>query len=589
MSDPPTDQDAETPELADARQNPWYVLMTVADEQKKGASVQNYDKRLHAKNRRYFNGWMAAGLSEETKQKLIEDGRATAEDLAPLTEDDYTTIRDAWAARCAGQSLHSDQSWVKVVRSTLDRPLICIGFVFSGPAADFRDTTFSSGANFWDTTFSGSADFRGTTFSDGADFRNTTFWGPAEFKDTTFSWLADFMNTTFSGSAEFQDTTFSWLANFKDVTFSGIATFQGTTLSDDANFLGTTFSSDADFRDTTFSGSADFRDVTFSGIATFQGTTFSKDANFLGTTFYGRTYFEGTTFSNYANFLGTAFSDAVAFLGTTFSQAAYFQDATFSNTVAFQDANFAGYTTFHGAAFLGIPEFSNAVFKSSTSLSPVKRDGQPDRPTIFKLTPPRFFNAELHEDTDFTDVEWPPPPDSRDEAIEQRRAYERLKLLMSSQKKVADELFFQPKELMCREIEDGWFSLSSWGSRFFRITSNYGWSLNRPIWWLCVLVLACAAIIWGNEQAALVAGDRDVLCLDDAGNVKANCNPELEWDNALGLSFSNSFLFVGRTFIKEELIGLTLASEIVSTIQMILGPFLIFLFGLAVRNRFRLK
>ncbi|MEM6624380.1 MAG: pentapeptide repeat-containing protein [Pseudomonadota bacterium] len=554
MSDQPTDQDAETPELADASQNPWYVLMTVAGEQEEDASPWDYDENLHARNRRYFNGWMAAGLDEEEQQKLIEDGRATAEDLAPLTEQEHATIQAAWTRRCPGQLLGSNQRAVKLAACKLDRLLICNGFVFS--RADFSGTTFSSLVYFPGTTFSGSADFRDIIFTRGAYF----------------------LGTTFSSTADFRDTTFSSLTYFQGTTFSHIADFQGAT-----------FSRDADFRDTTFSGSADFRDVTFSGIATFEGTTFSKDANFLGTTFDGSTYFVGTTFSHTANFLGTTFSDIAGFMGATFSHTAFFQDAAFLKTVAFQDTTFKGYTTFHGAAFLGIPEFSNAVFKSSTALSPVKEHGQPDRPTVFKLTPPRFFNAELHEDTDFTDVEWPPPPDSREEAVEQRRAYERLKLLMSSQKKVADELFFQRKELMCREIEDGWFSLSSWGSRFFRITSNYGWSLNRPIWWLCILVLACAAIIWGNEQAALVAGDRDVLCLDDAGKVKANCNPELEWDNALGLSFSNSFLFVGRTFIKEELIGLTLASEIVSTIQMILGPFLIFLFGLAVRNRFRLK
>jgi hypothetical protein len=60
---PPMSETQETPALKDASQNPWYVLMTVAGEQV-GIGL-DFDKELHARNRRYFNGWMASTLSEE--------------------------------------------------------------------------------------------------------------------------------------------------------------------------------------------------------------------------------------------------------------------------------------------------------------------------------------------------------------------------------------------------------------------------------------------------------------------------------------------------------------------------------------------
>ena len=67
----------EKPGLKPAETNPWYVLMTVAGERTGGRISTD----LHAKNQRYWNGWMAQKLSDEQKQKLIEEEHASAEDL----------------------------------------------------------------------------------------------------------------------------------------------------------------------------------------------------------------------------------------------------------------------------------------------------------------------------------------------------------------------------------------------------------------------------------------------------------------------------------------------------------------------------
>ena len=88
-----------------AATNPWYVLATVAGEQRE----EEWDDDLHAKNRRYWNGW--AGAATELRQsegRLTVDRelkRATEADLAPLSDAERIgdRIRAALSARGAGK------------------------------------------------------------------------------------------------------------------------------------------------------------------------------------------------------------------------------------------------------------------------------------------------------------------------------------------------------------------------------------------------------------------------------------------------------------------------------------------------------
>ena len=91
--------------LQPAGENPWYVLMTVAGEQTR-ESRWVIDNDLHARNRRYWNGWAARGLSDDAKARLIAEGRVAEADfepggdLAPLTEVEQADIEAALAQRC---------------------------------------------------------------------------------------------------------------------------------------------------------------------------------------------------------------------------------------------------------------------------------------------------------------------------------------------------------------------------------------------------------------------------------------------------------------------------------------------------------
>ncbi len=155
---------------------------------------------------------------------------------------------------------------------------------------------------------------------------------------------------------------------------------------------------------------------------------------------------------------------------------------------------------------------------------------------------------------------------------------------MDSQNKTYDEHMFFRLEMRCREVETtlqfeskilqplGW--LLSLPSRLFRWTSNYGWSMGRPIAAVILLIVACAfAFQWLEVWRP---GDAD---------------DPLTLGQSFGLSLANTFSFLGlgRTFLAEEFQTLTLTSEILSGVQRFLGPVFLFLFGLALRNRFRMR
>ena len=55
--------------LTPAAQNPWYVLATVAGEQRGTNATSNTP---HTKNRRFWNGWMCRGLDTATRTELAD-------------------------------------------------------------------------------------------------------------------------------------------------------------------------------------------------------------------------------------------------------------------------------------------------------------------------------------------------------------------------------------------------------------------------------------------------------------------------------------------------------------------------------------
>jgi hypothetical protein len=73
--------------------------------------------------------------------------------------------------------------------------------------------------------------------------------------------------------------------------------------------------------------------------------------------------------------------------------------------------------------------------------------------------------------------------------------------------------------------------------------------------------------------------------------VKALYEPVMRAERqALGLSFASTLSVFGKALVKPEIfLGLSDGLKAVSVLQSILGLVLLFLFGLGIRNRFRMK
>ena len=347
------------------------------------------------------------------------------------------------------------------------------------------------------------------------------------------------------------------------------------------NFAGAIFRALADFRGTAFVGASDFRGVTFARASIFYGATFGAHTNFDHATFAGVT-FSGATFTGAyfgdvcimgdAYFDFAIFSEDVDFRRARFSGSAVFRHAKFDTYAGFERTTFTGASNFRSVIFSGPATFDRATFSEDVSFVDADLKGQ----TLFTRTkftkPPAFFGATLHEGTVWRDAAWPKPPIEDWEAGRFVDAYERLKLEMDRLKRHGDELDFFIREMQCRRVLLGfWMGLPI---AVYGFLSDYGRSYFRP------LSLLAATVLVGTFLFAVhLVGFSTPLLLD---------LPHTR--QALGISFTNTFGVLSRPLIKPDvLLELPDWLKAVSTIQTMLGIALLFLFGLGLRNRFRMK
>jgi uncharacterized protein YjbI with pentapeptide repeats len=311
------------------------------------------------------------------------------------------------------------------------------------------------------------------------------------------------------------------------------------------DFAGFLFASEASFHGASFSGHAFFRRAVFFDNAGFEECAFSR-AMFHYTKFFALASFSRARFSRRANF-GKA-----EFFGD-----AYFNDVAFPIFANFGNAEFSGLGFFNDASFSGVASFIGAEFKSQTSFAGVNFQGVPD-----------FRNATLREATEWHGVEWPLSPTNRDEAQQQVYAYEKLKAEMERLKKHVDEQMFFAKELRARRALEPFLSLK-WLLYFvYEQFGGYGQSVVRPF--------VSLAILW-----ALGAGLFALLPATDGW--------PLDYETAARLSFTNLIPFLPYKPGEAVMNHLEAWAKWLGILQAILGTALLFLFGLALRNLFRMK
>jgi len=189
----------------------------------------------------------------------------------------------------------------------------------------------------------------------------------------------------------------------------------------------------------------------------------------------------------------------------------------------------------------------------------------------FYSNAPDFRGAKMHEATEWHGVIWPSIPTDKENAQQQVYTYERLKQEMERLKKHEDEQFFFRKELRVRREMMPLWSVARFFNFLYEAFSDYGQSTNKPLLWLCgSFLLGGAGFAWSFNNAGT------------------------SWTilHAASLSFASNFplLPLYKEIISPDVFAsLSNLAKIIIVVQSIFGTLMLFLLGLALRNRFRMR
>lgn len=367
------------------------------------------------------------------------------------------------------------------------------------------------------------------------DFTGIRFRGGTDFSGLIF------VNSNFNGAHFGAD-----ISSFKEARFFGETNFNGAAF-DIVQFYKTRFDAPVNFMSSRFKSGTSFNNVDFMGGASFINANFEGDVDFNASKFLDRYFSDTVTVYVLADFRNTKFMKRTSFRNVQFGN----DNKTNSNKIwaeriaDFTDAKFEATTDFRGAVFSGVPA---------------------------------FFNTTLHEDTDFSDIDWKKAETadiSPDYAI---RAWERLELMMSKLEKPFERHQFFRLKMRARRRTDNWFLRTL--NCIFEVTSDYGWGVRRAFLWWFGHWFVMSFLLYLNAAKAAISEDWWKLS-------KA----------ALGTGFANAHAFLGLATgegylasCKQDLMEISDSGFLnaIGTIEAFLGPIFLFLLLLTLRNRFRL-
>jgi hypothetical protein len=368
----------------------------------------------------------------------------------------------------------------------------------------------------------------------------------------------DFRSIRFQRSIFFSRFIFLASALFDGALFVNKAFFLKTEFLDGANFNTAAFSDSALFSDAAFTSFVIFTGAAFSSTTAFDRATFAGDAYFSKATFTKGVIFFRAAFSQHAFFMAVTFPPVTRFTEVVFSSAAFFQNATFGAEAHFDKVTFAADVFFQRAVFSGIADFTSCEFRSLTDFSGAK----------FESRVPTFFDSKLRQAVFWGRSTWPPPPKDIDSAQLQALAYECLKSEMERLKRFREQQYFFGKELRALRGLESPYSLLRVLDFAYACFGGYGLSVGRPLLSLVILF-----VIGAGYFILMPTSNGSPLSLSDA----------------MGFSATNLISLLPFRPDKELTDHLSSSAKIFGDVQSILGGVLLFLFALALRNRFRTR
>ncbi len=379
----------------------------------------------------------------------------------------------------------------------------------------------------------------------------------------------DFSGVTFNKKADFSGFIFPIEINFTNATFG------------EAHFIGATFSKRACFYKVKFLGETRFHKANFFELADLEKVKFHKYTEFSEVTFHDMAVFQNSEFNHKVNFSNVVFHHKADFRQVIFSSPEVsFWEASFHKTLDFRNVKFnSGFVEllFLGAQFQQQSLFVDVKFDDATTAIPCDF-----RQTDFYLPPlvddfpsdlSQFIkaNKSIKRDKYFYKV--------------CEAKFRALKQLAEKNNNHQKTLEFYGCELYCqRRASGGLRNPTNWANYLYGWFSGYGLSLLYPfILWLMVMCIAIGAQALNDGKTS--------FSFTTAG-----------WER-VGFYIAPSMPpFVGKPLYQKEvrhrlyenkvdkdLNGqLPTFNRVVRFFQGLVTFITIFLFGLALRNRFKI-
>ncbi|MBI5569327.1 MAG: pentapeptide repeat-containing protein [Desulfomonile tiedjei] len=453
-------------------------------------------------------------------------------------------------------------------------------------SANFSRAKFKAGAVFHDATFNGSANFSRSEFAEEVDFSHAKFTGYTKFVNAHFQganfWFTkfvsdreitaevDFAGAEFAGDAYFTDTRFD-KAGFTQAKFAS------------AEFINARFK-EANFDHAAFSGATTFAgvevwekfrcvEVGFTGEMNFTKGRFA-DANFSGAKFAQKVDFEGRRFLGKSDFRRTQFKTGANFTGAYFEEKVNFSYAEFRERTVFAPKKLAieGFATETLPVFCDAEvDFRDVIIEPLDAL--VLRDAD--------LSRCRCQGTDLRK-AEITGALWRKigsrfgvfdevasiPMDATRDWYDIERLYRELKQNYEDRRDYerAGDFHYGEKEM--RRINPK----THWAWRFvlgvYLVVSGYGERCLRPLAWASLfLALFTIGYLWCG------------LCPKDGDQILTIC----DWSDWRAWNYSLRVM----TLLKPYDWVPQGCGECINTFASLVGPLLIGLFALTLRQRLK--
>ena len=451
--------------------------------------------------------------------------------------------------------------------------------------------------------------------------------------------------------AEFDKFVFPYRSAFDGAEFGTVGTVVDKKPENTVNarFGGAQFGGDAGFGGAQFGGDARFGGAQFGGAARFGGIYAGKRTRFAKSTYFTRvqiTFLDNYFFRNLPEPLKSRrMAELTAAPWVKFERLADFTDVEFEDTVSFDEARFGDAATFSFIAPKKSLSFADARFRRPPDFIGVKFT-EPPRLDNMVIDDPldwdhyrRFSRLIGNRKPPLPNPLFPDRQDGREPDPRQRGKSRILRRLLFSRMRVArdenEHARFRKLREMAAAAKDyeqetranaheiaarRFWAVSPfepgekapfWLGWLYQVFSNYGQSIWRPVMaWFAQIAVFAGLFFWiAVTNDANDAKGRELTACHSTyevalGQKHANLQATNKLKEAIALSFRDALIF-DRSDVTRRMYGCLFGIQekketfdyaitpygvtAFSSLQSLISGLLLFLFGLAVRNQFRMR